>query len=205
VYVESNFMLEIALKQEQAESAVRILELAREGKIDLAFPLFSLSEPFSHIVFRDLERQRISKLLEEEISSLRRSGVKTSAAPEVEKVPITFGRVSKAETDSLESVGDDMLNHGYAIPLGLEAYRKALDYEDVHGLEPKDSIIYSCIIADLSGRGASEIKCFITKDSKGFKKDTIKSELARFNCTCIFSFDDGLRHIEHELSLPQTL
>ena len=49
VYVETKFVLEIAREQEQVVSANKILMLAEQGKIELAFPGFTRSEPFSTI------------------------------------------------------------------------------------------------------------------------------------------------------------
>ncbi len=48
VYVESNFILEVALEQEQFASAEAILKLVEENKIKLAFPSslsVNLSQP----------------------------------------------------------------------------------------------------------------------------------------------------------------
>ncbi len=56
VYVESNFILEVALEQEQFASAEAILKLVEENKIKLAFPSFALSEPFATVMRRDKER-----------------------------------------------------------------------------------------------------------------------------------------------------
>ena len=42
VYVESNFILEMVLRQREAGSVERILELAENGKIELAFPSFAV-------------------------------------------------------------------------------------------------------------------------------------------------------------------
>ena len=56
VYVETNFVLEIAREQEQVESANQILILAEQGKIELAFPSFTISEPFSTIIRQRKER-----------------------------------------------------------------------------------------------------------------------------------------------------
>lgn len=46
VYVESNFVLELALGQEQSASAEAILALAEAKKIELVVLGFALSEPF---------------------------------------------------------------------------------------------------------------------------------------------------------------
>ena len=43
VYVESNFVLEQSLQQEECDSCARILDLASTGRILLAVPAFSLN------------------------------------------------------------------------------------------------------------------------------------------------------------------
>lgn len=45
VYVESNFVLGLALAQEQFESCEEILSLCEAGRIRLDVPAFSLAEP----------------------------------------------------------------------------------------------------------------------------------------------------------------
>ena len=47
VYVESNFILELAYLQEDHENCGRILKLAEAGKIQLILPAFAIAEPFS--------------------------------------------------------------------------------------------------------------------------------------------------------------
>jgi hypothetical protein len=46
VLAESNFVLELALRQEQFQHAERILELAEEKHIRLVVPACSLIEPY---------------------------------------------------------------------------------------------------------------------------------------------------------------
>jgi hypothetical protein len=50
VYIESNFVLEIALEQEQSSAASSILSLAESRQIELAYSSFILSEPFASIL-----------------------------------------------------------------------------------------------------------------------------------------------------------
>lgn len=49
MYVESNFVLEIALGQEELTAAERLLVAAEQGAIELALPVFALSEPFARV------------------------------------------------------------------------------------------------------------------------------------------------------------
>jgi hypothetical protein len=49
VYVESNFVLEVALLQEQHESCEKIIELSEAAKAHLIVPAYSLVEPYETI------------------------------------------------------------------------------------------------------------------------------------------------------------
>ena len=42
VYIESNFVLEVALEQEESKAAEDILGLVEEGRIKLVLPTFAL-------------------------------------------------------------------------------------------------------------------------------------------------------------------
>ena len=73
VYVESNFVLELALLQEESASCEAILQLAENGAIKLAMPAFSLGEPYETLVRRHGERRGLVSKLESEFKQLRRS------------------------------------------------------------------------------------------------------------------------------------
>lgn len=46
IYVESNFVLELALMQEQYESCEAILQVCKAGQAQLVLPAFSSAEPY---------------------------------------------------------------------------------------------------------------------------------------------------------------
>ena len=46
VYVESNFVLELAFLQEESEDCSEILQLAEAQRIELVFPSFCVGEPY---------------------------------------------------------------------------------------------------------------------------------------------------------------
>lgn len=45
IYAESNFVLELAFRQEDCDSCEDILKLAEAGKIELLLPAYCLGEP----------------------------------------------------------------------------------------------------------------------------------------------------------------
>ena len=53
VYVESNFVLEQSLQQEECDSCAEIIDLASEGRITLVAPAFSLAEPHVAILGKE--------------------------------------------------------------------------------------------------------------------------------------------------------
>jgi len=50
IYVESNFVLELPLLQEQYASCEDILRLCQAGKAQLIIPAYSLVEPYETLI-----------------------------------------------------------------------------------------------------------------------------------------------------------
>ncbi len=73
VYVESNFVLEVTLLQEQHESCEKIIELCEASKVNLILPAYSLVEPYETIVRYAKKRTKISNDLATEVKQLSRS------------------------------------------------------------------------------------------------------------------------------------
>jgi hypothetical protein len=73
VYVESNFVLEEALEQEQRESCKELIGIASTGAIRLVVPAFSLAEPHIALMRRENERSRLVAELQKHLSELGRS------------------------------------------------------------------------------------------------------------------------------------
>lgn len=66
VFVESNFVLEIALLQEESDHAAAILDLALRGRVDLRIPSLALCEPFTTLTRRRLERDSLLRSVEDQ-------------------------------------------------------------------------------------------------------------------------------------------
>ena len=73
VYLESNFVLELASLQEQSESCERILSLGEAGRVQLAVPAYSLAEPYETLVRRHRRRNRTKNALDWELGQIARS------------------------------------------------------------------------------------------------------------------------------------
>lgn len=198
VYIESNFVLEAALEQEQSVSAEAILKLAESKTIVLAFPSFALSEPFATVMHRDKERTVLRQSLIVTLRELQRSEPHKQAVRELEPLLAILKDAVNREFGLLHATAARLLKIGISIELDEFSLEQALAYQKQFDLKPQDSIIYSAIIANIRRRPPEEAKCFLSRDRDAFSTNLrIRSELASYNCRCIGNFTQGLSFIEH--------
>jgi len=73
VYVETNFLLEIALLQEQHQKCEGIVSLCASGSITLALPAFGISEAYFSLVGKRKRRERFTRDFSDQRAELTRS------------------------------------------------------------------------------------------------------------------------------------
>ena len=73
VYVESNFVLELALIQAERKACQEILAICQSGKAQLVIPAYCLAEPFETTTRRNRDRKELSRRLEAELKQLLRT------------------------------------------------------------------------------------------------------------------------------------
>jgi predicted nucleic acid-binding protein len=212
-YVESNFFLEIALGQEQAMFAKAILSLAEQDKIELAFPSFALSEPFTTLTYRRGRRSSLYRELEVTLKEIKRSEALRPIAQNMETLIVALKQAQGDDFDPLHSVLARMLAAGRSIETDLSIFADALAYQASLGLLSQDSIIYAAVINDLKKRPASERKCFLSRDKSAFSEivdfeakkqrkakfeagESINLELKQYNCQYMSNFENGLNFIQ---------
>jgi len=209
VYIESNFILEIALKQEQHSAAENILALAEQKQIELVFPSFVLSEPFATIMYRSGKRSSFYSSLEATLRDIKRSEPLRQIALDMEPLVVALRSALERDFDPLHATLERLLAVGRSIETDLAIFKDALNYQVNLDLFPQDSIIYASIIADLRKRSHHEKKCFLSRDKKAFSDEDdpstkernqnkfesrrrINTELKTYGCQYIGSFEDGL-------------
>jgi hypothetical protein len=67
IYVESNFVLELALLQEQHVSCEDILRLCEPSNAQLIIPAYSLVEPYETLIRRHRQRKQMKADLDIEL------------------------------------------------------------------------------------------------------------------------------------------
>lgn len=192
VYVESNFILELALGQEQSTAAEALLAGAEQGKLTLAFPEFAISEPFATLAQRGKRQLELSKRLGEELRQLHRSKPHQQAISTILAAPAILSSIAQIEADRLRDTVQRLLASGTALHLDSAAFSGAVTYQSLYQLASQDSIIYAVVLADLRARPTGEPKVFISRNWRDFRSPDILAELQSHNCVYAESFDEGL-------------
>lgn len=198
VYVESNFVLELALLQEQHESCQELLNLAQEKRIRLIVPAFSLAEPYETLIRNNKKRQKLSQNLRNEFSQLSRSLPYQEQISTFEDITAFLLRSQEEEKQRLQFAIEKMLKVCEIIPLTVDILTAAITYQSENYLEPQDSIVYASIVDHISKSG-ERLRCFLNRNSKDFDNPDIKESLNVYGCLILFSFDDGISFVKSKL------
>ncbi|MEK4519074.1 PIN domain-containing protein [Paenibacillus sp. FSL H8-0122] len=199
VYVESNFILELVLAQEESISAERILQLAERDAISLLFPSFSLMEPFWTIQGRGKQRKNVQQSLNKELQQLQRSLYNQELVSLLQPLTKTIVDVEIKEMDMLEKVLSRLLQVGQQIDINKNIFDESIRYQEELGLSPQDAIIYSSIIASIKQQNGGEEKVFVSRNWKDFDQEEIVEELRAFQCKYFSKFDNAVEYVQSRL------
>jgi predicted nucleic acid-binding protein len=198
VLAESNFVLELALRQEQFAHAEKILKLAEEKHLQLFVPACSLLEPYQTLTRRRHERKEFSRKLQGEIKLLERSALHDGIAATSQHVANTLDAGTEVERESLEKT-IERLSRICAVPdLSVDIVKLGQAMQLTYGLEPQDAIVLASIDTALEGLGAGP-KVFVNKNSKDFARPLVESQLEKRGCRPITSFSSACQFIDNAL------
>jgi predicted nucleic acid-binding protein len=145
VYVESNFVLELALEQEQSASCAELLNLATARAIRLVIPAFSLAEPHGTLRQRALSRASLEQLVGRELQQLRRTASYSERIDEFIAMTAFLNESVAQESDKLRDTISKLLACAEVVPLDSAIVSAGLQMP--HGLRPQDAIIYASVLA----------------------------------------------------------
>ena len=194
VYIESNFVLELALLQEEHRSCNSIVSLAESLTIDLAIPAFSLFEPYEVWRRRTWERTELYERLIQEMGQLARTEPYAKTVEDLGDPASILVRSGNEDKGRLDLTLGRILDCAVVIPSQGETLRDAIQFQESLDLSPQDSVVYASVIAHLSAASPGP-KCFLNRDRKDFSIPDIREGLERYDCRLITRFADGLSYI----------
>lgn len=193
LYVESNFVLEIALGQEELAAAERLLVAAESGVIDLALPSFSLSEPFVRITRGIRDRGRLMSQFRSQIVQLARSTPHQFEVDALQTVPALMSSIDERERDRLVRTVERLLASARVIEFDPASFRVAMDYRTRYDLEDEDAIVLAAVVADLQSNTGSGRHVFANRNRRDFGDIEIVINLRRLGCDLVWGFAEAAR------------
>lgn len=198
VYVETNFLLELALGQQELQAATALLDLAEQRAFTLAIPSFCFSEAFATLAERERSRRNLRSNLSEHIRQLKRSEPLQNAAAALEPLLQFLQGLEQDEFGRLQSAVGRVLASAQMVELTSEVFLDALNAEDQFGLSPQDAIIYASVLKHLRGQPAAESKIFASLNWKDFRDPGLIEQLHTYGCRYEESFHAALARVRSE-------
>ena len=190
VYVESNFVLELALAQEQSESCGEILSLCEARRIRLVVPAYSLAEPYETLARHQKNRKKLKEEFDFELDQIARSTTFQERLLGFRDLTALLINVADESAKQLEAVRSRMISAACVIPLDSSVLASAAQYQKAHGFAAQDALVYSSVVSHLKQAGGTG-SCFLNKNSKDFDDQSIVEELGSYICKLLPRFDAG--------------
>jgi predicted nucleic acid-binding protein len=196
VYVETNFLLELAFLQEEHQQCQSLLELVhRRASTELALPVFCVGEAYEAFGRKRRERLNLADRLRSEIAQMVRSKSYADRSKELDEITDLFVRSTQEQKARLDRVLDEVLGICRLLPLNRETLGRAVAYQRTRSLKPQDSVVYASVMEDLE-KDPESLSCFITRNPKDFANPDIRDlDLAGQSCTLLTNFTAGLGYV----------
>jgi predicted nucleic acid-binding protein len=190
VYVESNFVLEHALQQEQSDSCDAIVNLAATARISLVIPAFSLAEPHQTLRQKESSRNRLNNELREQLSELGRSKPYRGIPDDFSALATILIRSAGRERSGLQLAITALLRTAEVIPLDGGIVASARELQDEFAMSGQDAIVLASVLRHLE-QATPEESCFLNRNSKDFDDPDVRERLDKFGCRYFARFDHG--------------
>jgi predicted nucleic acid-binding protein len=192
VYVESNFVLELALLQEQHAACEEILYLCESGRARLVVPAYCLMEPYEPLVRRQADRRQLKSTLDSQFRQIVRTALYRDRLLELETATALLLESATDDLSRLETVRSRLLAGAEVAPLEGPVLARAVAQRATRELTAQDAVVYASILVHLERTAGPS--CFVTSDSD-FGDPNLKRELNEHNCRLLIGFEAGLQFL----------
>lgn len=201
IYLETNFLLELALRREQSGSCRQLLDWCADQKHSLYLPVYALAEARS--AFRRRERTRFGLVddLKAQARDLARLRGSSDLAHSCEDTGSALGASIDHERASLNTLVEELLLSASFIALDHAVVERAEDLRRQSLIAGDgDLLVFASVVRNLEDRqraGTMAESIFITRDAD-FGGDAAKW-LRPFSCELLNSYDAAVARLKESL------
>lgn len=199
VYVESNFVLELAFLQQEHPDCEVLLEFAQAETIQLVLPAFCVGEPYEAWLRKSTRRKDLHRRLHDEIQELSRSAPYRGPSAKLQELIGLLTESRDEEKARLNATLERVLNVVELIAITARIVGASTVLQQARQLPPQDSIVYASVLEHLVQAPKGDQKCFINKNSKDFVTPEILGDLNAYSCKLLTKFSDGLGYIRSQV------
>jgi predicted nucleic acid-binding protein len=197
IYVETNFVLELAFQQEQFTSCEKILQLCEAGQAQLVIPAYSLAEPHEKLSRQANNRRDLQQMLDAELRQLGRTASYVNRLKSIQDIASLLLQSNEEERQRFVAYRVRLLKIAEIIALTTDILVEAAACEASYDLRPQDALVYASVIIHLR-QHQPQIACFLNRNSKDFDSPDIVDKLNSLNCRMIPRFDHGYDFIQSQ-------
>lgn len=190
VYVETNFILELAYLRSTSDNCQRLIALAGDARISLIVPGFALVE--ARMAWQNIakRRNRLHSEVRMELAELSRSRPLVTIGEQSQSFVAALVETAQADRARLESTLAALVQHATVLPIDADSISRAFLIESRLGLSPQDALVYAAIVTDMS-RTVGTPKVFVTQNARDFFIPTIEQELNSHGCKLLTNFENA--------------
>lgn len=187
--VETNFLLELVLEQEQVSSCETLLRAAERKTLTLHIPAFSMMEPLFKLGELDKKRRDLQRQVQEELMQAARETVDKQI---IDKLRREFATVlverNVRQQERLLTLSGRIAAIAELIPLTAQVWTLASELVETTDLLLPDAVVSASLLLRVEEL-AGEQKLFVTRDHKGFRQDDVKALFETRECDVLFNFE----------------
>ncbi|MEP0915562.1 PIN domain-containing protein [Leptolyngbya sp. DQ-M1] len=198
IYVETNFILELAFEQEQCTSYESVLSLCQTGQAGLIIPAYSLAEPHEKLSRQAIRRTNLQQQLNAELAQLSRTVSYGDRIRNIQDVSDLITLSNQEERQRFNQIRSRLISLAEIIPLTSDILLEAASCELTYQLRPQDAIVYASVVDHLQ-QNQPQRSCFLNRNARDFDDPNIIGELNQLNCRMLSRFDHGYQFIQAQL------
>ncbi|RKH42087.1 PIN domain-containing protein [Corallococcus sicarius] len=202
IFVETNFVLEMAFEQPQAKACETVLRLAESGTLQLVIPAFCFIEPAETLRRRAHDHRQLQVKLEGELGVRQHSASFTASQHLAWSTVIGSLVKSTQDADSrVKSMRTRLLQCSDVVPVSGEVIARAETFQrgdfDLHF---SDAVVLASVMTHLEDASQPRRDSFfLNRNKNDFASTPIKNVLKQRHCELKTTFDGGLEAIQDVL------
>ncbi|WP_046242520.1 hypothetical protein [Hymenobacter terrenus] len=190
VFIESNFLLELAFRQADYIFCERIWRNVRPDTYSLHLPQYALGEVFQMLRPLRNKREEYLQYVLQEIIQHRREDSSDAVAMDglTQQLTTLLAERTQVQTRRLYAIAGEFAakTDGHALTSNVIEEGQVVALR--HGLSPQDALVYASVLAGLRGLPLHSAKLFVSRNKADFGKAEIIAELQTLNCEYLASF-----------------